>query len=107
MSDVHRHKGPPEPINLGNMPVASLRALFAALEVVIAEIDEYGPELSTQRFLDQVDEYLENPETNLPQLLIEEELALRKAATALRSGVVRARQLLDECEQDMRKTDGE
>ena len=75
---------------------AALHALFAALMVAIAEIDEYGPgELSTQRFLDRVGEYLEEPERNLPRLLLDEETSLHIAFARLQSGVARSRQLLD------------
>ena len=82
--------------DINNIPHASLRTLFVALTVTIAEIDDYAPgELSTQKFLGRWGEYLDKPEQNLPQLLIEEEQALRTALETLRAWVNRSRQLLD------------
>ena len=60
------------------IPRGSVTALLSGLAMVIAEIDEYRPgELSSERFLARLSEYLEEPGRNLPTLLLDEERALQ------------------------------
>ena len=60
------------------VPRGSVAALLSVLAMVIAEIDEYRPgELSSERFLARLSEYLEEPGRNLPTLLLDEERALQ------------------------------
>ena len=74
--------------------MSSVTALLTALATVISELDELPLEYRTTRaLLERLDQYLENPEVNIPTLLLEGERSLQVLRGMLQHAVLRHREL--------------
>ena len=75
-------------MSLENIPPNSWNALLLAVAATIAEIDEVEDEyVTTEKVLRRIEWYLDDPYTNIPSMLFDDEVALQPLLRRLRDDV--------------------